>query len=442
MQRSQNCRLAAWLVALMALLIPGQIHCQTGSQKENNVEILCQTSPADIKKVQVPLQPLRSATGPAVLATAPPMEHACYACPYANPQQNSRCVGLPSNGPWRIRWQSRLAEGFEPRFVLIDDERVVVQAGTWQLFDLQGKALAGARIGPGQMAVDSTSGLFYSVNINGDVVAHELADGQVKFILLPTGADSFARPLIVPWGQRLFVSGFELPSGDHVPDTAAVEVINLGSPLVIESQLLVSAVTEKTLHLKTATLTVAANGQTIVFAVPDAICFADRSLEITAAYGAQFKPLAMSLDEASRAYLIVETGGRRALWLVTPKGERVFAFALPPSEEPFPRPPVVGYNHRTFIAAGGTLLAISQDGKELWKRQLSGSRVGMIVTPNGDLLVSDGPELAVYNKDGERKRLYEFAGQELCTPPVLTADGELLVASKENLYCLTPQPAK
>jgi hypothetical protein len=443
MPKLRHCSLAAWFVAAMALVALGQVHCQTRLQKEKNMEIISRTSPSDIHTEQIALQPLQDAAKPAALPVDKPTRRGGYPCPYGNPMQNSRCsLSLPA-GTWEIHWQSSVAEDFEPRFVLTEGDHVVTQAETWQLFDLNGRMLAEGRTRPGQMVIDSSSGLFYSVDINGYLAANQITDGKLKFILLPTGADSYFRPLIVPLGQRIIISGFELARGNHLPNSAAIEVVNLGSSLKIEAQLLTSAVTEKTLHLRVARLTVAANDESVVFAVPNAICFSDRTLKITSAYGSQFKPLAMSLDEAGRAYLIAEAAAERQLWLVTPKGERVILVPKVPSgEKGVAEPPVVSCDHRVYLIAGAKLLCIGADGKQLWDRPLSASCGGTVVTPDDDLLLSDGSELVLFNNRGERRRLFEFPGETLCTPPVLTADGWLLVASKDKLYCLSVKKPK
>jgi outer membrane protein assembly factor BamB len=114
----------------------------------------------------------------------------------------------------------------------------------------------------------------------------------------------------------------------------------------------------------------------------------------------------------------------------------VFSATLPASSAPFPHPPVVGYDHRVFVIADSQLLAFDPAGGVQWQRPLSSKPGGMVITPTGTLLVSDGSEMVVFLKDGERKRLFDFGKEQLTTPPAVTEKGEILVASQTHLFQL------
>jgi hypothetical protein len=79
-------------------------------------------------------------------------------------------------------------------------------------------------------------------------------------------------------------------------------------------------------------------------------------------------------------------------------------------------------------------------GKPLFSIPIRKAFGGATVTADDKLLVSDGPELIVFGADGVSRVLHDFAQQSLKTPPILTPQGRILVASDETLFCLRVQP--
>jgi outer membrane protein assembly factor BamB len=188
-----------------------------------------------------------------------------------------------------------------------------------------------------------------------------------------------------------------------------------------------------------------------VVATHDRIFTIDMELEVQQELTGSFGPMALSLDEAGRIYIIVYIGGTRdcflgghyELWLLTPDGERLWAYEFPAGMQAC-FPPIVGYDHTvySFAAPGGydvngqTLYAISPDGKLRWSRPEPGQYAHAVVTADDFLLVARGSDVAAYDSNGERKVLFTFPGEVLNAPPLLTERGELIVASTTALHCL------
>jgi sugar lactone lactonase YvrE len=248
--------------------------------------------------------------------------------------------------------------------------------------------------------------------------------------------------LVQKRGADLLLAAFELPKYTGTPgkalspETSVLELVTFVEPLEYTFGDDLTNAVSRALFIEAAPLFAARNGNRVVAAAPEAVLFVDYDLNaVKAAYDLGGKPLALSVDEDSHAYLIVEVSTGRRLTKISPQGSLLFSADLPPGKEPNPTPPVVGYDHRVFAIVENQLLAFAPDGALQWRRSVS-KPGGMVVTPTGTLLVSDGSELALFNKDGERKQLFDFPKEQLTTPPTITEKGDILVASKAYLYQL------
>ena len=59
-----------------------------------------------------------------------------------------------------------------------------------------------------------------------------------------------------------------------------------------------------------------------------------------------------------------------------------------------------------------------------------------MATPDNRLLVSAGSDLCVFNEDGGCMVIETFEEERLATAPIITNNGDILVATEENLYAL------
>jgi len=186
---------------------------------------------------------------------------------------------------------------------------------------------------------------------------------------------------------------------------------------------------------------VAANDNYVIAAIAGQICVADWDIHVKVALNGDFQPKSMSLDEAGRMYLVLESQGRTALWLITPEGERRYAFQYPQGMIGGATPPIVGYDHAAYLLAGQYIMAVAPDGKLDWSKVAPGAIKGAIVTAGDQLLISEGSSVAAWSRMGERTVVFS-APEALASAPVLTAAGDLLVASQSHLYCLTPDATR
>lgn len=420
--------------------------CQKTTREKTMTDSFYTTSPDDpVKLDATPVNIKPVATPAAIPRAAPPPGGGGSPRPFVNDQLNSRLARALPAGEWKVRRRQDVADGLRPSFVLQTNDRILAQGiDRWQLFDLDGKPLATDRLGASPVFIDTAHPLFYLADENGYVAAHRLSGGGEEFVFHAYFGNDFQRVLLSRRGRRMLIVSVERPvdpHGQHQPNLSVVEVQDLGEPPQTNAdRILRSNKRETYLMRKTVLLQAALRDDTLVLATQDRVYLADLNLKIHAVLQAEFTPLAMSLDEAGRIYLIVNERGRPALWVLTPQGERLGSFVFPPDMEVAALPPVVGYDHRAFIIGTDRLLSVNPNGKLAWAR---GGRVaGATVTADDQLLVSDGSELAAYDADGKRRILYDFRDEVLSTPPVLTAGGELIVASPNHLFVLSPQAAE
>jgi hypothetical protein len=136
-------------------------------------------------------------------------------------------------------------------------------------------------------------------------------------------------------------------------------------------------------------------------------------------------------------YLVVSTSGGRALWVVAPDGRRTIAEPLEASTEALSTPPIVGYDHTTYLQTPQTLSARDASGKLVWHKRMSARVAGAGVSTDDRLVAAVGSELLAFGPKGEPALLAKLGPSDLVTAPVMSAGGELFVASSDALYCLS-----
>jgi outer membrane protein assembly factor BamB len=136
-------------------------------------------------------------------------------------------------------------------------------------------------------------------------------------------------------------------------------------------------------------------------------------------------------------YLVVFHEERLNLWLVNSDGEKAYAVELPKEVGNIYYPPIIGYDHRVYLLSDKRLMAFNSRGDFIWEYKTQSEIAGAVITADNQLLLTIGSELGAFEANGRYKMLYEFEGESLQTPPTLTSNSELLVASRSNFYCLT-----
>lgn len=374
-------------------------------------------------------------------AVPPSVDPGCLR-PYCNEELNSRVAGRLSSGVWKIKWRTDLDKGFQPSFVVQTGDRIITTGPySWKLFDGQnGKPLAIDSLGAGPVVLDKDRDLFYHPNAAGLVLARQMSDGQMVFATGAYSGKQFRRAYLARRGNHMLILSVEYlgqPHGGTAPSFSIIQVQDLGDPPQPDAnKLLTAARTLAELSWDTIFVTAGLHGESLVVAIPSHVFLTDLALHVRKDLKDEFEPVAMSLDEAGRIYLLARAGNRVSLWVLSAEGNRLTAFALPKDLQIGSTPPIVGYNHQVFIIGSDRVLAINPDGKLAWVRPVNGQGGGAVVTAGNELLISDGSDLVVFDPKGQRRVLHTFTGEVLNTPPVLTARGEILVASQERLYAL------
>ena len=391
--------------------------------------------------------PIETVSEPAPMPNAEPApdKSGCIR-PFANQQLNSRLAATAPDSSLEIMWQADLNEDLLSMFVLRAANRVVVQQeGAWQLFDHKGEAVARGPHEAGYIVMDAANDLFYTCDPFGFMSARDISNGGEKFALFTAFGEGFSRTALSRENQRMFVLSTELPKvveeGFREPEYTIMEIHDLGKPIEVDAErVLTSAWRQTILMVRGMPFLTALHDHTLVMAATDHIFLADENLKITSDFQGEFIPMAMSLDEAMRIYLIVRTKeGEHALWILTPEGKRIADAKIPTLADGAYSPPIIGYDHRVYVLLERRAIAISSSGEELWSQQVPGTIAGACVTADDQLIISAGSVLAAINAQGEYRVLHYFADETLVTPPILTKRGRLMVASERHLYCLKPR---
>jgi hypothetical protein len=440
--------LAGVMLSAAALLAPAAAQTPR-SKKDKTMEVSLTTSPMDIARKTLNLQSLRPAAqapAPAAAGTAASAAPTLLGiAPNGSDAQNGRTHTLPASA-LTLAWRADVPAELTPRFVLNQGNVVALQAAQWQLFDINGQKLGSGFAGPGQLLLDSA--VLMSIDTNGYLAGNEVNDGKRRFIIMPVGGDASMFSLISKRGSEVLLAGFEQPKADfeqldrsaNLPPAPGseshIEIMNFGEGIRVRAGGMLTGVKTRNLRIPAAPLFAARGARITWAAVPGALLAVGADLNVTAAYELNARPLAVSSDDADNAHLIVRTDKGRAVLRVSAQGAASPAIALPDSADRFPKPPTVAADGRVFVASGGSLIAVSPGGQVLWTKAVSAAPGGLAVTPDGTLLVADGTELAAFNTAGERRVLYTSEHGALITPPVVTAQGLVLLASKTHLMAL------
>jgi hypothetical protein len=237
----------------------------------------------------------------------------------------------------------------------------------------------------------------------------------------------------------MLIAGSERPRGAHgefEPTRSVIDLFDLGSPLQVDEMgNLASADPRASLILPSVTMLVAGVDERLVAAIPNGIYVMNWSLKVEAAFSTDVEPVAMSLDESGRIYLVAEKEERKRLLQLSTTGEQFWSVDLPSGIDVF-QPPVIGYDHTAYVIGRNHLVAVGPDGKVRWSKTAS-AVAGAAVTSDDRLLASEENAVMLLNAAGERRRVFAISDGKLSTPPILTADSEILVASNTHLYCLS-----
>lgn len=372
---------------------------------------------------------------------------------YINPAKNSRLNSdFPVNKIWEVRWKAELKKNAFPWYLLIYDDRLIVQnEDGWQLFDQNGKLIKNGIKDEGNISIDQKQGLFFRNDFSGYLSLNDLETGDRKFLIYPFMGKGYDRSILYCDKNNFTSIGFSIPTMTHkradtTPDITLLETIDMNNQSDIDSdKILYSAFQKNKLICQANPVKVASLNNEIVLATEDNLIYIDKELNIKSIFTDRFIPLQISLDESMNVYMISEIKQENMqdlyyLKVISPAGKLIYETKLFNAGNNFYYPPIIGYNHFVSILnADNTMTEINIKGKTLWHIYLNENSPGANITANNFLLTSEGNILSAIDQESNRKFIFEFKNETLCTPPILTTENKIYVASKNFLFCLIPK---
>lgn len=395
---------------------------------------------------EVTPQPIRVATLPETFVPSPPRDPAAGPTqPFGDSRQSGRLdaqLGDPRAVVWIPRYATPLRPDTRAHSVLAYGDAVVVQAAVWQLFGAADGRLRGAgRTGTSPVAISPTDGTLRWVDLEGRLTAATLDRGEPIWTHGLFHGDGATYPFLAVRGDHAVVLGadrFVDPEAPfHPPPTLAVEALTITRPLSIAAGGILESVTGPgalTTARGESDIFGAADDDVVVVAWRDHVMTLDFDLTPHRVLTGTFEPRAVSVGDG-RVYLIVRTAAGPRLWMLNAQGEQVFSATLPDEATETLVPPIVAPDHRVFVVTSKRIVAFSPIGDRLWEFAPTQGRPYAAVSADGWLLVAVDQSVGVLDVDGHGHSLFAVPGEVLRTPPVLTPEGDILVASERSLLC-------
>lgn len=371
-----------------------------------------------------------------------------YLTRYINSERNSRMNStLPSNQVWRIKWRSKLDSSAIPWFLLIKDDRLIVQNESgYQIFDMSGNLINSGIRAEGDIVISKSEKSFYINDPSGYIQNIDLMSGKRKFYVYPYLGKGFKRTVVYTNGNKIIDSGFELPEMTHnstikPPDMNILEKLNINNPPETdEDGVLKPPVESKNVLIKTGSIITALHDSSLIIAASNHIYFLDSDLNVIKDLSENFIPFEMSVDEDMRIYLLagIEKDDKiiSEFWLIDSEGNLISKTEIPDLDLNNLTPPVIDFNHTAYIAYPDKIVAVTPAGEILWENYVQKPLDG-IAAVRDYLFLSEGNLLTAFDKNGERRFFYEFE-DELSTYPLLV-NNEIFVATRKHLYCIVPR---
>lgn len=369
---------------------------------------------------------------------------------YMNSEKNSRLLSdFKPNKIWEVKWRAALDSTLFPWFILLGNDRIIVQNESgWQLFDSDGKYIASSSRANGNVSIDIINGIFYQNEFSGFLAANNLSTGNPEYFVYPYFGQGYDRNIVWYNEFKFMCIGYEIPQMTHKsspkdPDITLFEILDVRDKSMIDSDKILNSANQiQKLILKAENIKTAVSEGEIIAASENFISVIDNKLNVKKIFQGNFIPLEVSLDKQFNIYLIVkvmndDNSNKFFFWLINQNGKMIYESEIPMEESnPEFYPPVVDYNLNIFIIAENKLFSIDSKGVIIWNKHLSGTSPGAVVSANGYLLTSEGNMLSAFDGNGDRNFIFQFESEDLFSPPLLTPQNEILVATKEYLYCL------
>jgi hypothetical protein len=365
--------------------------------------------------------------------------------PFLDDGLTSRASASLSAGTYEVVWKADLA-GEPVDFVLSSVDRVVVEgnrrSGTWFLFDAAtGRRLNQASAGASDLLLDRGRSLIYGNDRDGAVSGYALGTGALRWRYLLNDRVRSWRTYLGRRDRYLYVASMSTMIPHALPaDEGKVEIHELEASERVDDGYLRSAKRLANKIYKTKNI-VAALGEThLVVAVAGRVEVLGTDLKELHVFEGKFLPDQLSVqsgvDEKGGINLIASDDAGLALWRLSKDARLVARTALPAG--PALAPPLVDHEGRAIVVFADKLIAIGVTGAVVWEHSFP-EVAGAIVTRDNKILVAAGAQLVTLDRTAQVRPVAKVP-ETLVTPPALTADGHIFVASRDHLFALAAKP--
>lgn len=357
---------------------------------------------------------------------------------FSNIEQNSRSNFKITSSKYVLKWNAEVNKDHAPTDILAVENRILVEALFWQLFDGNGKMIKTDKRGTSHLMIDERLNKFFYINTRGELAGNNLKDGSNQFTTSLSGGDEYTRPLMILQENRMIIAGVERQLDPHMHYLASKStVLQVDMTNVLKEEYNPKkdyAGKSGVLYFPSRDLVAAAFGDNFVVAYPGSILILDSTSKILKAYSATFTPLAISTDDGANIYLLVETEKGKFVWKLNSEGERLFSLK---TEDAKIYPPIIGFDGKVYIPSGKNILVFDSIGNRGKSIEIKSNLYFALVTRDNNLLIADGSQLILSDGSEELKILFDTGSDQFCTAPVISEAGNIFVASKQFLYCLT-----
>lgn len=333
-----------------------------------------------------------------------------------------------------VAWQAPLGAATRPDGVLVAGDRIVVnglrQRGFWSD---TGAGLGFVDREPGASLIDVEGRRLLTNDKTAGVAVFSLDARQEASFVVAAPAEGQAREFLPGPGQALVLVTTHQPP--HGAIKTVVETVRIrdyadrkrGTLYGIEPLGGLACEEE-------AAVVAAASARGPVLVTPSGLSRRDWQLGELHEVPLAARPIALAVDEREHAVLLSDDGGWPHLQAFPPSGEALFDLELSPDDAPSKGPLLVAPSGQIYLVSAGALLAVSPEGKLLWRQQ------GVLpshatLTGNGLLLVG-AASLDAVTSDGRHIPLWQ-PPSPVVAPPVL-ANECMYVATEDTLYVLRP----
>ena len=333
-----------------------------------------------------------------------------------------------------VAWHAPLGAAAQPDGVLVADGRVIVngirQRGFWSD---DGKSIGFIQREAGAAFIDVPGKRLLANDASSGVAVVSLDARQESSMVAAAPGEGRATAILQGPGALVIVTTHETPHGGA---HTVVETLRVRDYTNIKNGTLYGIEPLAGITAEEDTAVVAAAGaKGPVLATRGGIDRRDWQLRPLGDHALAARPLALSVDEHDRAYLLSDDGGWTHLRVFPPSGEPIFDLQLSPDDAPFTQAPLVAPSGQIYVVSPKAILAVSPQGQILWRQErilpspatLSGNGLLLIGSTSLDAVTPDGRHIILWHPPAP-----------IATPPVLAND-RIYVATTEELYALRPE---